>query len=72
MKFLERQKLLNSHQEKMHNIVTTVPIRDKELIVLFQKRKYQAQMVSLVNSTKHLFKKKNKKNLFQKTISSRK
>ena len=61
MKFLERQKLLNSHQEKMHNIVTTVPIRDKELIVLFQKRKYQAQMVSLVNSTKHLFKKKKQK-----------
>ena len=71
MKFLERQKLPNSHQEKMHNLVTTVPIRDKELIVLFQKRKYQAQMVSLVNSTKHSLKKK-KKNLFQKTISSRK
>ena len=56
-KFLERHKLTKLTQEEIHNLNST---KKTELVIFkFPTKKAKAQMVSLVNSTKHL---KNLKN----------
>lgn len=52
--FLERHKLLKLTQKEIENPYRPITIKETELIKHFTRVRAQDQMVSLVQSTKHL------------------